>query len=86
MKQLPIFRPLIGSDKQSIIREARNLGSYEISIIPDQDCCSLFVPKHPRTRSHPREIELIESQLDIDSMIAHAIENIETFDSSWPSN
>ena len=84
MKQLPIFRPLIGSDKQAIIQEARKLGSYEISIIPDQDCCSLFVPKHPRTRSHPKEIELIESKLDLNSMITQAIENVETYDSRWP--
>lgn len=86
MKELPIFRPLIGSDKQSIIQEARNLGSYPISIIPDQDCCSLFVPKHPRTHSRPEEIELMESKLDIDSMINGAIQKTEVFQSHWPTS
>ena len=47
---LPIFRPLIGMDKEEIMEEARRLGSYLISIIPDQDCCTLFTPRHPLTR------------------------------------
>ena len=50
--QMPILRPLIGDDKVEIVDLARRIGTYEISIQPDQDCCSLFVPKHPETRAN----------------------------------
>ena len=49
--QLPILRPLVGMDEQEIIDQARRIGTYEISSIPDQDCCQLFVPKHPATKT-----------------------------------
>jgi len=62
---MPILRPLVGSDKEEIIGIARRIGSYEISILPDQDCCSLFVPKHPETRATARKIEQIEENLDV---------------------
>ncbi|MQF98972.1 MAG: tRNA 4-thiouridine(8) synthase ThiI [SAR202 cluster bacterium] len=74
---IPILSPLIGMDKQEIINEAKNIGTYETSIIPDEDCCSLFVPKHPATQSTPPEINLIESNLDVEKLINLAIENIE---------
>ncbi len=54
--EMPLLRPLIGSDKEEIVQQARALGSYEISILPDQDCCSLFVPRHPATFSTLEEI------------------------------
>jgi thiamine biosynthesis protein ThiI len=62
---MPILRPLIGDDKIEIVDIARRIGTYEISIMPDQDCCSLFVPKHPETRAHLPEIETSESRLDV---------------------
>ena len=49
-----MFRPLIGMDKDEITAEAQRLGTYPISIIPDQDCCQLFTPKHPATKARPR--------------------------------
>ena len=70
---MPILSPLIGTDKQEIVDEARSLGSYDISIIPDQDCCTLFVPKHPVTRSSAEEVDRIESVLDIDALVEKAI-------------
>ena len=83
-RKLPILRPLIGMDKEEITRRARKLGSYPISIIPDQDCCSLFVPKHPVTRSHPAEVEQMESQLDVDGILLEALEGVEERRFSWP--
>ena len=62
---MPILRPLVGSDKEEIIGIARRIGSYPISILPDQDCCSLFVPKHPETRGSLEMIEPIEAGLDV---------------------
>jgi thiamine biosynthesis protein ThiI len=66
---MPILRPLIGSDKEEIIREARAIGTYEISIEPDQDCCTLFVPRHPDTRAAASAIEAAESRLDVARLV-----------------
>jgi tRNA uracil 4-sulfurtransferase len=66
---LPILRPLIGSDKEEIIREARAIGTYEISIEPDQDCCTLFVPKHPETRAAASALATAEARLAIDRLV-----------------
>ena len=66
---LPILRPLIGSDKEEIIREARAVGTYEISIEPDQDCCTLFVPKHPETRASVAAVAAAESRLAVDGLV-----------------
>jgi tRNA uracil 4-sulfurtransferase len=70
---LPVFRPLIGDDKEDIIRTAREIQTYETSIIADQDCCSLFVPKHPETMSSLERAEQAELQLDIPRLIESAI-------------
>jgi tRNA uracil 4-sulfurtransferase len=69
---LPIFRPLIGDDKEDIIRVAREIGTYDISILADQDCCSLFVPKHPETMSNLEQVERAESSLDIPRLVQSA--------------
>ncbi len=66
---LPILRPLIGSDKEEIIREARTIGTYEISIEPDQDCCTLFVPKHPETRASVAAVARAEARLPIARLV-----------------
>jgi tRNA uracil 4-sulfurtransferase len=70
---LPIFRPLIGDDKEDIIRIARDIGTYDLSILADQDCCSLFVPKHPETMSNLAQVEGAESSLDIPRLVQDAI-------------
>ncbi len=70
---LQIFRPLIGDDKEDIIRIARDIGTYEISILPDQDCCTMFVPKHPETMSSPEQVEKAESALDLRRLVQSAM-------------
>jgi thiamine biosynthesis protein ThiI len=72
--KFPIFRPLIGDDKEDIMRCAREIGTYDISIMPDQDCCSLFVPRHPETMSNVTQVESAERQLDISRLLAQALE------------
>jgi len=75
--ETPILRPLIGSDKEEIVQQARALGSYEISILPDQDCCSLFVPRHPATFSTLEEVRQAESRLPVATLVRTAMEQLE---------
>jgi thiamine biosynthesis protein ThiI len=70
---LPILRPLVGSDKNEIIDQARVLGTFETSIIPDEDCCTLFVPAHPETHAKLLEVEAAEARLEIARMVAEAV-------------
>jgi thiamine biosynthesis protein ThiI len=70
---MPIFRPLIGMDKDEITAEAIRLGTYPISIVPDQDCCTLFTPRNPLTRARLDEIEAAEQALPIDELVARAV-------------
>jgi thiamine biosynthesis protein ThiI len=70
---LPIFRPLIGMDKDEITAEAQRLGTYAISIIEDQDCCQLFTPKHPATKARPADVEAAEGKLPIDEFVGQAV-------------
>jgi thiamine biosynthesis protein ThiI len=72
--RLPILRPLIGSDKTEIVARAEAIGTYEISIRPFPDCCSLFVPAHPRTHPTVEELEGAESTFDIGSLVHEAVE------------
>lgn len=71
---LPIFRPLIGMDKNEIIRTARQLGTYDISIEPHADCCTFFEPRHPVIKSRVMDLERIEAALAIDALIAHTLQ------------
>jgi tRNA uracil 4-sulfurtransferase len=70
---LPLFRPLIGMDKDEITAEAQRIGSYPISIIEDQDCCTLFTPRNPQTKSRVPEIERAELALPIDELVERAV-------------
>ena len=81
---LPVLRPLVGSDKQEIVTEARRLGTYPISIIPDQDCCTLFVPRRPATRASRAEVERAEQALPIDAMVDQAVAAAERTDAAFP--
>ena len=67
---LPILRPLIGMDKLEITTEAQRLGTFEVSIEPDADCCTLFVPAHPATRMSEAEVRAVEARLDIPRLVA----------------
>jgi tRNA uracil 4-sulfurtransferase len=76
VSSLPVLRPLIGMDKEEIIAEAQRLGTYSISIIPDQDCCTLFTPRHPATKARRYEIEAAEAALPIDEIVGEAVSGI----------
>jgi thiamine biosynthesis protein ThiI len=69
---MPILRPLVGTDKEEITAEAQRIGTYPISIIPDQDCCQLFTPRHPATRARASEVETVEKALPIEAWIEKA--------------
>lgn len=69
---LPIYRPLIGLDKQEIINLAQNIGTYDISIQPGEDCCSLFVPRYPATKARLGEVEQAEKPLDVKNLAKQA--------------
>ena len=70
---MPVLRPLIGMDKDEITAEAQRLGTFPISIIPDQDCCTLFTPRHPVTRARLTDVESAESALPVSEMVAAAV-------------
>ena len=70
---MPVLRPLIGMDKDEITLQAQRLGSYPISIIPDQDCCTLFTPRHPVTRAKKSDVDAAEADLDIRTMVKEAV-------------
>ena len=84
--KLPLFRPLLTMDKEEIIDKARPLGTYPISIIPDQDCCSLFVPKHPATRSRLEDVEKMEALLPVEEMVNEALAGVEEHTYRWPAS
>jgi tRNA uracil 4-sulfurtransferase len=75
--EMPIFRPLVGTDKIDIMDTARKIGTYETSILPYEDCCTIFVPKHPKTKPRIGDIIKSEAVLDKDELIKNAIEEAE---------
>lgn len=75
---LPVMRPLIGMDKVEIMDLARKIGTYDIAILPYEDCCTVFLPKHPKTKPKLSAILESESRLDADGLIEKALENKET--------
>ena len=70
---MPILRPLIGVNKEEIVNMSRNIGTFPISIQPDQDCCSLFVPKHPETHSRLETVVKLEAGLAVDELVEAAV-------------
>lgn len=75
--KLPVFRPLIGMDKNEIINLAKKIGTYEISIIAHQDCCSRFMPKNPETKSDLKKVKFAEKKLKLKKLIKEAIKKTE---------
>ncbi len=73
---MPVFRPCIGMDKDEIITISRKIDTFETSIQPYEDCCTVFTPKHPKTRPSTAEIEAAEAILDTDTLIQEAIDNV----------
>lgn len=78
MSDLPIFRPLIGLDKLEIIRIAERIGTYETSILPYEDCCTVFTPRHPVTKPKLEVVEKAEKRLDIEALVEEAVQGVET--------
>jgi len=74
---MPVLRPLIGMDKEEIVRISRNIDTFETSILPYEDCCTVFTPKHPKTRPTLELCEKAEQNLDIERLIEKAISETE---------
>ena len=75
--QLPVLQPLIGMDKSEIIAQARKIGTFDTSILPYEDCCTVFTPRHPRTHPTVAEVEEAESALDAETLVNEAIMGLE---------
>jgi len=82
---MEILRPLVGMDKDEIVAEAERLGTFPISIIPDQDCCQLFTPRHPATRARRAEVEQAEAVLPLEEMIQEAVAAVVEEDLRFPA-
>jgi thiamine biosynthesis protein ThiI len=74
---MPVFRPVIGMDKEEIIRIARKIGTFETSILPYEDCCTVFTPRHPRTNPKVSDFAEIEAKYDFEGLCQEAVANIE---------
>ena len=83
---MPIFHPLIGMDKEEIVTIARKIGTLDTSILPYEDCCTVFTPKHPKTKPSLGPVEAEEAKLDVAGLIARAIENTEKIQVRWYEN
>ena len=77
--ELPVLRPVIGMDKNEIIAVARRIGTFETSILPYEDCCTVFTPRHPRTRPKLRDVLRAEERLDEEALLADALSKVESF-------
>jgi thiamine biosynthesis protein ThiI len=76
VEELPLFRPLIGMDKDEVIEISRKIDTFETSILPYEDCCTVFTPKHPRTRPQLHVVEEAESVLDVEALVEEALGNL----------
>jgi tRNA uracil 4-sulfurtransferase len=81
---MPILRPLVGFDKEEITLEAQRLGTYGISVVPDEDCCRLFTPQFPATRATVAEAVAAESELDVDTLVTMAVESASVEEFRFP--
>ena len=74
--EMPVFRPLIGMDKEEIVQISRKIDTFDISIEPFEDCCTVFTPKHPRTKPVLKFVKYAEEDAHLDDLIAEAVENV----------
>ncbi|MDD4762723.1 MAG: hypothetical protein PHR58_02600 [Sphaerochaetaceae bacterium] len=77
MTELPVFRPLIGMDKEEIVQTARAIGTFDTSILPYEDCCTIFSPKHPLVKPNLESIRNSYELMDIELLLKEALENTE---------
>jgi thiamine biosynthesis protein ThiI len=82
--RMPILRPLVGMDKEEIVAEAIRIGTYDISIIPDQDCCQLFTPRSPETHARHWQAAEAEAKLPIEEMVKAAVDGTVTEEFRFP--
>jgi thiamine biosynthesis protein ThiI len=75
MSTLPVFRPCIGMDKEEIVTVARKIGTFETSIQPYEDCCTVFTPKHPKTKPELSKVEEQQRRLDFDALVQEALDS-----------
>ena len=75
--EVPVLRPLIGMDKEEIVRLSRKIGTFDTSILPYEDCCTVFTPRHPKTKPHLGEVRELEAALDVDALIRRAMDGRE---------
>lgn len=83
---LPVLQPLIGLDKEEIVQLSRKIGTFDTSILPYEDCCTVFTPRHPRTRPKPGEVAAAESVLDVDALVEEALQGIERIELNREEN
>ncbi len=76
LAEMPVFRPLIGMDKEEIVTIARRIDTFDISIQPYEDCCTVFTPRHPCTRPRVDKVAAAEAVLDVDGLVAEALAGI----------
>ena len=81
---LPLLRPLVGMDKEEITADAQRIGTYRTSIVPDEDCCTLFTPRFPATRASREGVERAERALDVPALVQAAIDAREIVDVRFP--
>jgi thiamine biosynthesis protein ThiI len=74
---IPIFMPLVGMDKEEIVTIARKIGTLDTSILPYEDCCTVFTPKHPKTKPTLGQLLHAERNLDREALITQALESVE---------
>ena len=77
---MPVFRPLVGLDKNEIVEISKKINTYETSILPYEDCCTVFVPRHPVTRPKLEKVRQAENMVDVEALIERALEDVEVYD------
>ena len=82
VQSMPVLRPLVGFDKTEIIERARHIGTFETSILPYEDCCTVFLPRHPLIRPDLEKVERAEARLDVEALIEESLSGAETVDFS----
>ena len=77
---MPVFRPLIGMDKEEIVEIARKIDTFETSILPYEDCCTVFTPRHPSTKPILEKVLMSQNKLDTERLVKEAVDGVEVID------
>ena len=79
MSTHPVFRPCIGMDKEEIVQIAHKIDTFETSILPYEDCCTVFTPRHPKTKPELFKVEREEQKLDFEALVERAMQTLQTY-------